>query len=127
MELKQRTKIFVISLLATLTLLRLFLMTSPASNLYILGYNVHHLFIGAFLIIIMSVFFIFNIINKFTIVIAGVSSAFVLDEIIYLIATDGSDKAYLTQVSLLGAITFTAVILVFTLFLYYFNKQKVRQ
>lgn len=119
MELKQKTKIFVISLLATLTLLRLFLITSPASNLYIFGYNVHHLFIGAFLMIIILILFIFDIINKFTIILAGISSALVLDEIVYLIATDGSDISYFTPISLLGAIISTSIILIIIIILYY--------
>ena len=124
MELKKRLSIFIISLLVALVLLRVFLMASPSSNLYIFDYNVHHLFIGAFLIVITLMLFIFGIPNKFTIMLAGISSALVLDEIIYLIATDGSDASYLSPLSLWGAILLTAIILVFAIILYTLQKHK---
>ena len=97
MTIDQRIKIFIRSLIITLIAVRTYLFFFPSANLNIGKYNVHHLYIGAFLIIIVLIFFIFNIVNKFTVTIAGISSALVLDEIVYLIATDGSDAAYLTQ------------------------------
>ena len=122
MKLKKRLIIFISSLLITLVLLRISLLFSPSTNLYIFRYNIHHLFIGAFLIVILLVLFIFEIINKFTIIFAGISSALVLDEIVYLIATDGSDISYLSSVSLFGAIILTGIILILTIVLY--NQQK---
>ena len=122
MELKQKTKIFLISLIATLILLRLFLTFSPSTNLNFFGHNIHHLFIGSFLVVVVLVFFISNIVNKFTIILAGIGSALVLDEIVYLIATDGSDISYLSSVSLFGAIVLTAIILILAVVLY--NQQK---
>ena len=107
--------------------LRAYLSLFPSKNLYIFGYNVHHLFIGAFLIVITLMLFIFDIINKFTIILAGISSALVLDEIIYLIATDGSDASYLTPVSLWGAIFLTGIILIFAIILYSMQKHKSKQ
>ena len=124
MELKQKTKIFLISLIATLILLRLFLTFSPSTNLNFFGHNIHHLFIGSFLVVVVLVFFISNIVNKFTIILAGIGSALVLDEIVYLIATDGNDVSYLSYVSLLGVIILTAIIIILTIILYSFNKQK---
>ena len=125
MELKKRLSVFIISLLAALVLLRVFLSILPSTNLHFLGYNVHHLFIGAFLIVILLLLFIVDIINKITIILAGISSALVLDEIVYLIATDGSDASYLTPVSLWGAITLTATILTLAIILYNAKKHKL--
>ena len=122
METKHRIKIFTISLIATLILLRLFLTFSPSTNLNFFGHNIHHLFIGSFLVVVVLVFFISNIVNKFTIILAGIGSALVLDEIVYLIATDGSDISYLSSVSLFGAIVLTAIILILAVVLY--NQQK---
>ena len=125
MQIKSQIKIFIGSLILTLMIIRFFLFLSPSVNLNIGSYNIHHLYLGAFLIIVSLIFFILNIVNKFIIVLAGVSSALVLDEIVYLIATDGSDKAYLTPISLGGTIILTAIVLIFTVFLYRYNKQKV--
>ena len=118
MELKKRLSIFTISLLFTLFLLRVFLSIFPSINLNFFGYNIHHLFIGAFLIVILLLLFIVDIINKITIILAGIGSALILDEIVYLIATDGSDASYLTAVSLWGAITLIAIILTLAIILY---------
>ena len=127
METKQKIKIFLISLLATLFLLRLFLTFSPSTNLNLGKYNIHHLFVGSFLVVILLIFFIFNIINNFTILLAGIGSALVLDQIIYLIATDGSDEAYLSAVSLWGAVTLTAIILILAIILYNQQKHKLKE
>ncbi|MBI2146459.1 hypothetical protein HYU22_03905 [Candidatus Woesearchaeota archaeon] len=118
MELKNRLGLFAISLLATLIMLRTFLLFSPSSNLYIFGYNIHHLFIGSFLIVVLLVFLIFGILNNFTIILAGISSSLVLDEIVYLLATDGSDASYLSSASLFGAIILTTIILILAIVLY---------
>jgi len=127
MKINQRLKFFISSLILTILALRIYLLFSPLSNIYIFGYNIHHLFIGAFLIVILLVFFIFKIINKFTIISAGIGSALVLDEIVYLIATDGSDLAYLSALSLWGAIVMTSILLSLTIILYLYNKHKVRE
>lgn len=111
MYLHQRAYLYTISLIATLVVMRIFLTISPSTNLSFYGYNIHHLFIGAFLIIVITALFILNIFNKFTVCIAGVSSALILDEIVYLIVTDGSDASYITFISLLGAIILTCIIL----------------
>ena len=118
MELKKRLRVFIISLLFAIVLLRAFLSVLPSANLNFFGYNIHHLFIGAFLIVILLLLFIVDIINKITIILAGIGSALILDEIVYLIATDGSDASYLTAVSLWGAITLIAIILTLAIILY---------
>ena len=127
MKINQRLKIFIITLILTMLALRIYLWLFPSSNLYIFNYNIHHLFIGAFLIIVILVLFIFSIINKFTLILAGISSALILDEIIYLIATDGSDISYLSAVSLFGAIILTAIILILTIVLYNQQKHKFKK
>ena len=118
MESKKRLRVFIISLLFTLVLFRAFLSVLPSANLNFFGYNIHHLFIGAFLTVILLLLFSVGIINKITIILAGISSALILDEIVYLIATDGSDASYLTAVSLWGAITLIAIILTLAIILY---------
>lgn len=108
---KQKIILFVTILIATLLVVRVFLFTFPFSNLDLGPYNIHHLFLGAFLLVITVIFLNLGVSNKFVIVAAGIASALVLDEIIYLIATDGSDLAYLTPVSFWGAVILTLVVL----------------
>ena len=127
MLVKSRIKNYIISLISTLVLLRIFLFLYPTTNLNLGKYNIHHLFVGAFLSIIILILLILNIVNNFIVVLAGTSSALVLDEIAYLIATDGSDTSYLTAVSLWGAILLTIIIVLLTFILYNTNKQKVRE
>ena len=127
MEFKKRISIFIISLLFTIVLLRAFLSVLQSTNLNFFGYNIHHLFIGAFLTVILLLLFIVGIINKITIILAGISSALILDEIVYLIATDGSDASYLTAVSLWGAIALTAIILILAIILYNIRKHKLKE
>ena len=124
MKLNQRVSLFTGSLVITIILLRIFLQFSPSANLDVFGHNIHHLLVGSFLAAVLSVFFIFNIVNNLTIMLSGISSALVLDEIVYLIATDGSDASYLSYVSLFGAIILTAIILILTIVLYNLQKHK---
>ena len=121
-----RLKIFIVSIVLTLTILRIFLFIFPSANLNLGYYNIHHLYIGAFLIIISLTFFILGIVNKPVIIFAGISSALVLDEIVYLIATDGSDTHYNTVISLVGAVILTTTIIAFVFILHNINKKKVR-
>ena len=127
MLIKSRIKIFVTSLILTLSIIRIFLFFFPSTNLNLGKYNIHHLFVGAFLVVIALIFFILNVVNNFIVVLAGISSALILDEIIYLVATDGSDTSYLTAISLWGAIISTAIILLFTIILHNLQKHEVRK
>jgi hypothetical protein len=51
----------------------------------------------------------------------GVGSAMVLDQIVFLIATDGSNASYLKPVSLWGAIVFEAMAVIVLLVLFLLN------
>lgn len=124
MYLKKRMSHFVFSLMITFFLLRFLLFFFPAANLTLGKYNIHHLYIGAFLLVLMSIFFLADIMNSYTTVLAGVASALVLDELIYLIATDGSDRAYLLPVSLWGSIIIISIVLIITGGMYYYAQRK---
>ena len=108
---KQNIILFTIALLITLLVVRVSLFAFPFSNVNLGPYNIHHLFLGAFLLVVAVILLIIGIGNKLVIIFAGVSSALVIDEIIYLIATDGSDLAYLTPISFWGAVVLTLVVL----------------
>ncbi len=118
-----RASLFLGSLLGTIVITRLFLLVSPSTNVYLFGYNVHHLFTGAFLLIIAIILFLFDLINTKTILLAGISSGLILDEIVFLVATDGSDAAYLSTVSFWGMVVFVAITLLITVLVY--NSKKI--
>ena len=108
---QQHIILFTIVLLATLFVVRISLFIFPFSNVNLGPYNIHHLFLGAFLLVLAVILLIIGIHNKLVIIFAGVSSALVIDEITYLIATDGSDLAYLTPISFWGAVVLTLIVL----------------
>ena len=110
-----RTLLLVLlPLLATFIGQRLYLhLINPNSDLFIAGYNVHHLFVGALLAIPAAFVIAFvaeaSIIRWIALVALGVGSAMVLDQIVFLITTDGSNASYLRPISLWGAIILVAL------------------
>lgn len=104
MTIAQRALLFVGAELAVFAILRAALFISPSINLNLGATNIHHLFIGAFLLVVAVIFLLLGFANRALILAAGVASGLVLDEIVYLIATDGSDGAYLAPVSFVGAL-----------------------
>lgn len=100
---------FGVAFLMTFLLVRIVLHSFPALNLNAGPYNVHHLFVGSFLLVITTIFFVCRYSNNITFSAGGISSALIIDELIYLIATDGSDKSYLSSVSLNGALLFVVI------------------
>ena len=116
---QERMKYFLGSMLLTIIFFRLILSIFPNINLNVGYYNVHHLFIGAILLIISLILLLFSFINNIVVILSGVSVGMILDELIYLIATDGSDVAYLSSISFFGMIIFVTTILIFTGGIYY--------
>ncbi len=121
---RERVLYFSISLVVTLFITRFFLFLSPSTNLYLGGYNVHHLYVGAVILIFVLLMMMFNLISSFLFIISGVGTALIIDELVYIIATDGSDASYLGFFSLAGAIIFTVLILILVGGLYYYAKRR---
>lgn len=80
----------------------------PNADLFIAGYNVHHLFTGALIEIPAALLLAMGVrrraVRWAAQIALGVGSAMVLDEVVYLIVTDGSNASYLLPVSLWGAV-----------------------
>ena len=123
--LKHRLSVFIGSLVITLAFERVFLSIFPHINVYFNKYNVHHLYSGAFLLILVLVLFLFGTVTDWTIALAGYSSGLVLDEIVYLILTSGGDIEYFSKGSTIGAIIMSLVIIVFAMVLYHIKKTRV--
>lgn len=88
---------------------RLFLhLINADADLYILGHNVHHLFVGAAMAIPAAFILAFQpetaLLRLGALAALGSGSSMVLDELIYLIATDGTNASYLKPISLWSAI-----------------------
>jgi hypothetical protein len=81
--------------------------SSPDTHVYVGGYLVHHLFSGVLVLIPTAFLFSFGIRASWAKDLAraalGFSSAMVLDEVVYLVCTDGSGQAYRGAASLEGA------------------------
>jgi len=108
--------LILVPMLATAIGQRLYLhLVNPNADVYIRGYNVHHLFIGA-VIAIPAAFVVAFVphssqVRWLALVALGVGSAMVLDQIVFLITTDGSNASYLRPISLWGAIILVALAL----------------
>jgi hypothetical protein len=104
------TLLFIlIPLVVTFIGQRLFLhLINPDMDLYILGYNVHHLFVGAAMAIPAAFILAFQPaaapLRLGALAALGSGSAMVLDQMIYLIATDGTNASYLKPISLWSAV-----------------------
>ena len=119
---KRRALLFLAFLLAPFLVFRTVLFLSPHTNLTVGAYNIHHLFIGLFLIVLGGVPMAVvrgaaRVLDVATAIFAtGLSLA--LDEWVYLITTDGSDASYLLPISLWGGVTMIATACLYVLALY---------
>ncbi|VAX00756.1 hypothetical protein MNBD_GAMMA22-878 [hydrothermal vent metagenome] len=118
---KKRAIIMLLSLVITFVVLRLYLYISPSTNLDIASYNIHHLYTGLLLIALGGIPLILfhddNLKLDIASVLFGVGLSMALDEWVYLIATDGSDKAYLLAVSFWGAVVMLGLTIAYILIL----------
>ena len=115
--------LILVPLLATFAGMRLYLhWVNPDADLFIAGHNVHHLYTGALLEIPAAFVLAFGVGGPLgrgvALVALGIGTAMVLDQVVYLITTDGSNVSYLKPVSLWGAVVLIvlATVLLVTLF-----------
>jgi hypothetical protein len=112
---QNQLSLFSIAVIATIVVVRISLFLAPRLNVYIGKYNVHHLYTGAVLLVLDTVLLIAGAINAYTVVLAGVAVALILDELGYLVTTSGADKAYFARKSYTQMCISVATTLVFTL------------
>src|SRR5262245_12674786 len=115
--------LILVPLLVTELGQRLYLhLVNPDADVYIAGYNVHHLYTGALIEIPAAFVLAFGgmapAVRAGALVALGVGSAMVLDQVVYLITTDGSNRSYLTPVSLWGAVVLEGLAVVLLLVLW---------
>jgi hypothetical protein len=101
---------------------RLYLHLVRVQHFYPGGYLLHHLYTGSLILVPAAFILAFGARNRFQAILApiavGIGSALVLDEVVYLVATQASDEDYTSPISLLGAIVFLCLATLLLLLLY---------
>jgi len=103
---RRRAWLLLISLAATFVIVRAALSFRPNADFTVGGYNIHHLFTGVLLVTLCSIPLVLSNAKSRMADAAkigfGIGLSLVLDEWVYLIATDGSNASYLLRVSWVG-------------------------
>jgi hypothetical protein len=105
---RRRAKLILASLLLTFVAVRLAMWVSPDADFDVLGHNVHHLFTGVLMVAASGIPLVLRPGRSrglgVACVVFGAGLALSLDEVVYLIATDGSNASYLLPVSFWGGV-----------------------
>jgi len=118
---QRKTALFILlPMIGTFVIQRLVLHhSSPDTHVWVAGFLVHHLFWGILALVPTAFLLAFGVSTPWkrnlALATLGFSSAMVLDEVIYLVCTDGSGVAYRGGVSLWGAVTLLGLASVFLL------------
>ena len=108
--------LFLAFFLGTILILRSLLFFFPHVNLTISEINIHHLYLGVLIFILLTPFLLAGRKSLLIPVCLGLASALTVDELVYLVATDGSDLAYLSSISWIGMTVLVVAILGMILF-----------
>ena len=105
---RRRARLILASLLATFIVVRLALWRSPNSDFNVAGHNIHHLFTGVLLATAAGIPLAVRPGRSrgldLACLVFGSGLALALDEVVYLIVTDGSNASYLLPVSFWGGV-----------------------
>jgi len=113
-------------MLATVFSLRLYLHLVHVRHIYPGGYLLHHLFIGVLLLIPAAFLLAFGTRYRVLARLAlGVGAGLILDEVVYLVGTDGSDAGYVSRTSLLGSMVLISLAIILLLILYLRHRNEV--
>jgi hypothetical protein len=120
--------LILVPMIATFVLQRLYLHLVRVQHVYPAGHLLHHLFTGTLIVIPSAFVLAFGARRRVSALVApvglGIGSAMVLDEIVYLVATRGSDTDYVSPLSLGGAIVLVLMASAFLLLLYRCHRRK---
>ena len=124
----RRARLIVGSLVLTFAIVRVMLHASPNSDFDVAGYNIHHLFTGILLLTIggipLTLFPGRSLLLDLSALLFGTGLSLVLDEWVYLIATDGTNASYLLPVSLRGGIIMIALAALYVGILYLLSNKR---
>lgn len=116
---KQTLLLVLLPMLATVFSLRLYLHLVHVRHIYPGGYLVHHLFVGALILVPAAFLLAFGTRHRVLARVGlGVGTGLILDEVVYLVATQASDADYVSRVSLVGSLILVCLAVIFLLALY---------
>lgn len=125
---KQTLLLILVPMLVAFVCQRLYLHLVRVQHVYPAGYLLHHLYTGALIEIPAAFILAFGTRNRLLAWLApvalGIGSAMVLDEVVYLIATQASDDDYVSPVSLWGGIILICLASLLLLVLYRCHHEK---
>ena len=125
---KTRAKILLTSLVFTFIVIRAYLYFYPNADFNVYGYNIHHLYTGFLMVMFASIpLVLFELpkrISYLATFVFGAGMSLVLDEWVYLIATDGSNSSYLLPVSFWGGAIMILLACAYTWILYILFRNK---
>lgn len=118
---RRRAVLLYVPMISTFVLLRLSLQLNPDADFNVGGFNVHHLFTGSLITAVCSMWLAIRGSSgrsgEAMIIGLGIGLACMLDEVVYLIVTDGTNASYLTPVSWIGGIVLVGAAFIFALLL----------
>lgn len=124
---RQTLLLLLIPMLGTFMCQRLYLHLVRVRHIYPGGYLVHHLFVGVLILIPCAFILAFGARRRLMAMLAtagvGVGSAMVLDEVVYLVMTKGTDADYVSRTSLYGAFVFISLGVALVLGIYWSQRE----
>ena len=122
---KQTLLLILLPMLATVFSLRLYLHLVHVRHIYPGGYLVHHLFVGVLIMVPAALLLAFGTRHRVLARVGvGVSTGLILDEVVYLVATKGSDADYVSRTSLVGSLVLVSLVVIFLLVLYALHREE---
>jgi len=122
---KQTLLLILLPMLATVFSLRLYLHLVHVRHIYPGGYLVHHLFVGVLIQVPAAFLLAFGTSHRVLARMAlGVGTGLILDEVVYLVATQASDADYVSRTSLVGALVLVSLVAIFLLVLYALHRDE---
>jgi len=122
---KQTLLLILLPMLATVFSLRLYLHLVHVRHIYPGGYLLHHLFIGVLIQVPAAFLVAFGVRHRVLARVAlGVGTGLILDEVVYLVATKGSDADYVSRLSLQGSVVLILLSVIFLLVLYALHRDE---
>ena len=119
------------TLVLTFVVMRVWLYFTPNADFDVAGYNIHHLYTGLLLVTFCGIPLVLfprrsRLLDAATVGF-GIGLSLALDEWVYLIATDGSNDAYLLPVSFWGAVVVIGIACVYVLMLWLWQSRKAER